>query len=85
MNADIYLLMGKIHLRRGNLEKATDSLKTAYFWNNRLLEAQILLGRIFIQKGDCQQAETYSKSALNTATDNEDALALKRQVERCSK
>lgn len=85
MNAEIYLLLGKIHLRRGDLDQGTDSLKTAYFWNNRLIEAHILLGRIFIQKKDCLQAQNYSRSALEVAPENEDALALERQVERCSK
>ena len=85
MNAEIYLLLGKIHLRRGDLDQGTDSLKTAYFWNNRLIEAHILLGRIFIQKKDCLQAQNYSRSALEIAPESEDALALERQVERCSK
>ncbi|NNF00070.1 MAG: tetratricopeptide repeat protein [Pyrinomonadaceae bacterium] len=85
MNAEIYLLLGKIHLRRGDLDQATDSLKTAYFWNSRLVEAHILLGRIFIQKKDCLQAQNYSRSALEIVPESEDALALERQVERCSK
>lgn len=85
MSAETLLLLGKIHLRRGAIEDAIDSFKASYFWNNRLIEAHILLGRIYIRKRDCLQAKNYSVSALNIDAENEEALALERQVERCSK
>ena len=85
MSAETYLLLGKIYLRRGSIEEAIDAFKTSYFWNNRLIEAHVLLGRIYIKKRDCLQAKTYSVSALNIDSENEGALALERQVERCSK
>ncbi len=85
MSAETYLLLGKIHLRRGDQEQAISSLKASYFWNNRLIDSHILLGRIYIQKRDCLQAKNYSVSALTIDSENEDALALERQVERCSK
>ena len=50
MSAETLLLLGKIHLRRGALEEAIDSFKASYFWNNRLIEAHILLGRIYIKE-----------------------------------
>lgn len=85
MNAESYLLLGKIHLRRTDLDQAVSSFKTALFWDNRLIEAHVFLGRIFLEKGDCLQAKNYSVSALEIQADNQDALALQRQVERCSK
>lgn len=85
MSAEAYLLLGNIHLRRGDLEQAVSSLKTALFWDNRLIDAHIGLGKIFLQKGDCLQAQNYSRSAQEVNAENEEALGLQRQVERCSK
>jgi len=85
MSAETFLLRGKIYLRRGSIEEAIDAFKTSYFWNSRLIEAHVLLGRIYIKKRDCLQAKTYSVSALNIDPENEGALALERQVQRCSK
>jgi tetratricopeptide (TPR) repeat protein/TolB-like protein len=85
MSAEAYLLLGNIHLRRGDMEQAVSSLKTALFWDNRLIEAYIALGKIFLEKSDCLQAQNYSRSALEIDQNNQDAVALQRQVERCSK
>jgi tetratricopeptide (TPR) repeat protein len=84
MSAQAYLLLGMIHLRRGDLDQSISSLKTALFWDNRLIEAHIALGKIYIQKGDCAQAKTYAVSALAIGAENQEAAALQRQVERCS-
>lgn len=85
MNAEIYLLLGKIHFRRGDLERAADSFKTALFWNNQMVDAHVTLGKIFMQKGDCLQAKNYSRSALEVDKEDENAQAFERQVERCAK
>lgn len=85
MSAESYLLKGKIYFRRGELESAESNLKTSLFWNNQLIDAHILLGRIYVQKGDCLQARSYATSALKIDENNEDALGLGRQLERCSK
>jgi Flp pilus assembly protein TadD len=85
MSAEAYLLLGNIHLRRGDLDLAKDALKTALFWDNRLIDAHIALGKIFLEKKDCLQAQNYSQSALTLDANNEQALALQRSVERCSK
>ena len=85
MSAKSYLLLGKVSIRRGDSDRAVDYLKTAYFFDSRLIESQILLGRIYIQKRDCLQAKNYLVSAMAIDPENEDALALERQVERCSK
>ncbi len=85
MSAEAYLLLGNIHLRRGDLEQSVSSLKTALFWDNRLINAHVGLGKIYLQRGDCLQAKNYASSALAVDAENEDALGLQRQVERCSK
>ena len=85
MSAEAYLLLGSIHLRRGDLEQAVSSLKTALFWDNRLINAHVALGKIYFQKGDCLQAKNYSASAVAIDAENQDAIGLGRQVERCGK
>lgn len=85
MNAESYLILGKIHLRRGDMDQAMSSFKTAIFWDNRLVDAHVSLGKIFIEKNDCLQAKTYAASAAEIAPDNPDVVALQRQTERCSK
>ncbi|MCY7375291.1 MAG: tetratricopeptide repeat protein, partial [Pyrinomonadaceae bacterium] len=85
MSAEAYLLLGNIHLRRGDLEQAVSSLKTALFWDNKLIMAHVGLGKIYLQRGDCLQAKNYMMSALTVDAESQDALGLQRQVERCSK
>ena len=85
MSAEAYLLLGNIHLRRGDLEQAVSSLKTALFWDNKLVSAHVGLGKIYLQRGDCLQAKNYTMSALAVDAESPDALGLQRQVERCSK
>ncbi len=85
MSAESYLILGKIHLRRGDLDQAVSSFKTAIFWDNRQVDAHVSLGKIYLEKGDCLQVKNYSASAMEIAPENQDALALKRQAERCSK
>jgi tetratricopeptide (TPR) repeat protein len=84
MSAQAYLLLGMIHLRRGDLEQSISSLKTALFWDNRLTSAHVALGKIYIQKGDCLQAKNYAASASAIDAENQEVAALQRQVERCS-
>jgi tetratricopeptide (TPR) repeat protein len=85
MSAEAYLLLGNIHLRRGDLEQAVSSLKTALFWDNKLIMAHVGLGKIYLQRNDCLQAKNYTSSALAVDAENQDALGLQHQVERCSK
>jgi tetratricopeptide (TPR) repeat protein len=85
MSAEAYLLLGNIHLRRGDIDQSISSLKTALFWDNRLIEAYIALGKIYLERKDCLQAQNYSRSALELDQNNTDAEALQRQVEKCSK
>jgi len=85
MSAEAYYLLGMIHLRRGDLEQSVSSLKTALFWDNRLVGAHVSLGKIYLQKGDCLQAKNYAASALVIDAENPDAGGLQRQIERCGK
>ncbi len=85
MNAETYLLIGNILSRRGDLDQSAANFKTALFWNSRLIDAHIALGKIFLQKGDCLQAKNYLASALAIDAENQDATGLQRQVERCGK
>lgn len=80
MNAEAYLLIGRIHQRRGNLDESIGALKTAVFWDAKLIDAHILLGRIFLERGDRAMATTYANSAMQIDANNQEALALQRQV-----
>lgn len=85
MSAESYLLLGRIHLRRGDIDQAISSFKTSIFWDSRKIEAHISLGKIYVEKGDCQQAKTYAASAAEIDENNEDVIALERLADRCSK
>jgi tetratricopeptide (TPR) repeat protein len=85
MSAKAYLMIGKINLRRADMIAATDSLKTALFWDNSLIDAHIALAKIFLEKKDCQQSQSYVASAFAIDENNQEVLALQRQIERCGK
>ena len=81
-NAEAFLLSGRINQRRGDQEAAIAALKTAVFWewNHPLIDAHILLGRIFLERGDLGEARKYAASAMNIDPNNPEAMALQRQV-----
>jgi tetratricopeptide (TPR) repeat protein len=79
-NAEAYLLSGRINQRRGDQEAAIAALKTAIFWDPKLIDAHILLGRIFLERGDRGEAMKYATSAMNIDSNNQEAIALQRQV-----
>jgi tetratricopeptide (TPR) repeat protein len=79
-NAEAYLLSGRINLRRGDQEAAIAALKTAIFWDSKLIDAHILLGRIFLERGDRGEARKYALSAIAIDPNNQEAIALQRQV-----
>ena len=81
-NAEAFLMSGRIKQRRGDLEAAIAALKTAILWEstNPLIDAHILLGRIFLEKGDLGEARKYAASAIRINPDNQEAIALQRQV-----
>jgi tetratricopeptide (TPR) repeat protein len=79
-NAEAYLLSGRINLRRSDQEAAIAALKTAIFWDPKLIDAHILLGRIFLERGDRGEARKYALSAISIDPNNQEAIALQRQV-----
>jgi tetratricopeptide (TPR) repeat protein len=79
-NAEAYLLSGRINQRRGDQEAAIAALKTAIFWDPKLIDAHILLGRIFLERGDRGEATKYATSAMTIDANNQEAIALERQV-----
>ncbi|HYE16118.1 MAG TPA: tetratricopeptide repeat protein [Pyrinomonadaceae bacterium] len=83
MNAEAYLLTGRIYQRRGELASAINQLKTSIFWDTerKLIDAHILLGRIFLERGDRAQATAYAHSAMQIDPNNQEALALQRQLQ----
>ena len=84
MSAQAYFLLGMIHARRSDLEQSISSLKTALFWDNRLVAAHVELGKIYIKKGDCLQAKNYAASAAAIDAENQEVAGLQRLVEKCS-
>jgi tetratricopeptide (TPR) repeat protein/TolB-like protein len=81
MNAGAYLLTGRIYQRRGELPAAINQLKTSIFWDKTLIDAHILLGRIFLERGDRAQALAYAQSAIQIDPNNQEAIALQRQLQ----
>jgi tetratricopeptide (TPR) repeat protein len=81
-NAEAFLYIGRINQRRGDQEAAIGALKTAIFWENThpQIDAHILLGRIFLERGDLGEARKYAASAMRIDPDNPEAMALQRQV-----
>jgi tetratricopeptide (TPR) repeat protein len=80
MNGQAYLLIGRIYLRRGDQEMAISVLKTAIFWDPKLIDGHILLGRIFLERGDRGEATKYANNAIRLDANNQEAIALQRQV-----
>src|ERR1051326_2299298 len=82
-NADAFLFSGRINQRRGDQEAAIAALKTAIFWDPppKMIDAHILLGRIFVERGDLGEARKYAASAMNIDPNNPEAMALQRQVQ----
>ncbi len=81
MNAEAYLLTGRIYQRRGEHALAINQLKTSIFWEAKLIDAHILLGRIFLERGDRAQAISYARNAMQIDPNNQEAIALQRQVQ----
>ena len=81
-NAEAFLLSGRINQRRGDQEAAIAALKTAIFWDPsvKTIDAHILLGRIFLERGDLGEARKYAASAMTLDSANQEAIALQRAV-----
>ncbi len=80
-NADGYFLRGVIHSHRNETENALKSFHAAVSWNPRLIEAHIMLGRIYLSRNDRARALAHCKQALDIDPQNRDAVSLKQQIE----
>ncbi|HYP53403.1 MAG TPA: tetratricopeptide repeat protein, partial [Pyrinomonadaceae bacterium] len=85
MNAEAYLLIGRIDQRRGDIQAAISALKTALFWDSKLVDAHILLGRIFFERSDRAMALSDVLSSLKHDPNYQEANGLQRQIATNSK
>jgi Flp pilus assembly protein TadD/TolB-like protein len=81
-NYEAHLLTGRIYERRGDTERATNSLKAALFWKPNLPQAQVLLGRIALLRNDCDGAQSWDSKALQIDPNDQDAGALRRLIDQ---
>ncbi len=80
-NADGYFLRGIVYTRRNETENALRSFQAAVSWNPKLIEAHIMLGRIYLARGDRARALAHCKQALEIEPQNREAVSLKQQIE----
>ncbi|MFN0111466.1 MAG: tetratricopeptide repeat protein [Blastocatellia bacterium] len=80
-NADGYFLRGIVYTRRNEIENALKSFQAAVSWNPKLIEAHIMLGRIYLARGDRAKALAHCKQALDIDPQNREAVSLKQQIE----
>jgi tetratricopeptide (TPR) repeat protein len=80
-NADGYFLRGIVYSRRNETENALRSFHAAVSWNPKLIEAHIMLGRIYLSRNDRARALAHCKQALDIDPQNRDAVSLKQQIE----
>ncbi len=80
-NADGYFLRGIVYTHRNETENALRSFQAAVSWNPKLVEAHIMLGRIYLTRGDRARALAHCKQALEIEPQNREAVSLKQQIE----
>jgi tetratricopeptide (TPR) repeat protein len=81
-NAEAFFFVGQIYMARAEIDPAIAALKTAVFWDPKLISAHILLGRIFLDLGDLSEATKYSVNALMLDPDNENAVMLRTRIRK---
>jgi tetratricopeptide (TPR) repeat protein len=79
-NAEGYLLQAQIKWRNGDKDAVIAAARTALFWDPQLIEAHILLAKVFLANGDRAQAKKYMNSALSIDSTNQEAITLRRQI-----
>ena len=85
MDARAYYWVGKIHYRQNNINQAIQSLKTALFWDNGIVEANLMLSEIYLEKGDCLQSQNYARLASELEPENKEIIKLISRIEKCGK
>jgi tetratricopeptide (TPR) repeat protein len=91
MNAEAYLILGKIRVRQGDRSRAIGLFKTAIFWNDwtkssheSLDYAYVYLGKMYLKKGDCLQARKYLALVLPD-WETQKSIVIGNQARRCFK
>lgn len=81
---EAHFLRGRVFERRGEYQKAIEALTAATFWNPRLTQAYVILGRIHVLNKNCAEAQAAATKALQIEPSSSEAVALRRLVEqRC--
>jgi len=80
-NAEAHFLRGIVFQRQGHMESAIGALQSAVSSNPRLVEAHIVLARMYLARGGRALALAHCKQALSIDPQNRDAIALKQQIE----
>lgn len=79
--AEAHYLRAQILQRRNDLEAALSAFSAAVYWNPRLINAHVALGRLYLARGDRARALTHGQTALDLDPQNQEAMALKKQIE----
>jgi hypothetical protein len=79
-NAEAFLLTARIHRRAGDQVAAIAAARAAAFWDSKLIDAYILLARIFLDRGELGEANRFINQTLNIDPTNSEALSLRRQI-----
>src|SRR5262249_5205419 len=74
-NAEAHFLRGIVFQRQGQTESALSALQSAVSYNPRLVEAHILLARLYLARGARALALAHCKQALVIDPQNRDAIA----------
>ena len=77
--ADVLLLLGRLHLRAGRVQEAIGALKVS-LWSRDGLAAHVALGEAYLAAGDRLQARTEADRALALDPTSADARALREKV-----
>jgi tetratricopeptide (TPR) repeat protein len=79
--AEAHYLRGQVLQRRNEIEAALSAYAAAVYWQPRLSAAHLALAKLYLGRGDRVRAATHSKSVLEIEPQNQEALAIKRQLE----
>lgn len=78
--AEAHYLRAQILQRRNEIEAALNAYSSAIYWNPRLAVAHAALAKLYLGRGDRTRADSHSKLALEIDAQNQDALAVQRQL-----
>ncbi|MBS1810088.1 MAG: tetratricopeptide repeat protein [Acidobacteria bacterium] len=79
--AEAHYLRAQILQRRSDIEGALSGYAAAIYWNPRLSAGHLALAKLYLGRGDRNRAASHAKLTLEIDPQNQDALAIKRQLE----